>query len=126
MAGLAREDTLIGRDRLIDAAVAVKPGGALHPIPQLGIRAARRLGAGLRLLTSTLFSVHLTTGFIRLNSARAPDCNRANARRKAFPPVSDIVRYVAETFHLFAVTFDDTARLIGTQYITPLFRFTDT
>ena len=85
MARLARENSLIGRHCLIDMAVTMKPGGAQHHLPQFGIRAARRRGAGLRFAASALFSIHPASDALprlRRRHSRTPDCNVARGAGK--------------------------------------------
>jgi hypothetical protein len=77
MARLTFEDSLIGRHRLPDAAVAVQLDGVPHHFAQFRIRAARRRGAGLRFAASALFSVHLISVLPARVSPARRTCNLA-------------------------------------------------
>ena len=99
MARLAREDSFIGRHRLIDAALPVQLDGALHHFAQFGIRAARRRGTGLRFAASALSTVHSIFGLDRWLLAFAPDCNLALVGREVFPLSHDEASEHSETVH---------------------------
>jgi hypothetical protein len=83
VARLSCENSLIGRQCLIDLAIAMQPGSALHHLLQFGILTARRRGTSLRFTTSAFFSIHAISGLVGQRLACAPDCNLAPARREA-------------------------------------------